>query len=361
SERLEEEVFLGRPESYTGRHAVRHIDTDVRDDFSISYNEDDVDRIAEHIILLRKPPQPLLYLCGLTMDCRHPELSHVIKDPEGQVIAIDDFLKLPHWNGTLMKDTIFVAPIHHTIPKPLNETIGPKRKGIEVSVVNLSNHTQETTSPLVVKTLNEQIIQDDHQVKDTHISDGNSFIPFHSIHEEDNDEDADNHRYSPSEPPKEKYGQITSAKLSRSKPDMYSEEVARIRRSNLRRSQSELVILKIKAHLPSRTCLRKFTSTLALSVGPTSQSTLSRKRLVDSPIILEARIKGYQFRRIYVDRGSSSEVMYEHCFRNLGHDIKAKLRDSSVPLVGFSGEVNVNNKITITKDDPEVGEDKINA
>ncbi|GKF67770.1 hypothetical protein Tco_0197449 [Tanacetum coccineum] len=78
-------------------------------------------------------------------------------------------------------------------------------------------------------------------------------------------------------------------------------------------------------------------------------------------IAKEPRIKGYQFRRIYVDRGSSSEVMYEHCFRNLGHDIKAKLRDSSVPLVGFSGEVNVNNKIIITKDDPEVGEDKINA
>ncbi|GKA39215.1 hypothetical protein Tco_0731766, partial [Tanacetum coccineum] len=224
-----------------------HIDTDVRDDFLISYNEDDVDRIAEHIILLRKLPQPLLYLCGLTMYCQHPELSHVIKDPEGQVIAIDDFLKLPHWNRTLVskgvpitdnerppvrttnllpvgyvipeknahyynlevtdtfrvsnsltasnsEDTIFVAPIHHTIPKPLNETVGPKGKGIEVSVVNLSNHTQETTSPLVVKTLNEQIIQDDHQVKDTHISDAHS---FHSIHEEDNDEDADNHRYVP--------------------------------------------------------------------------------------------------------------------------------------------------------------------
>ncbi|GKA39216.1 hypothetical protein Tco_0731767 [Tanacetum coccineum] len=87
----------------------------------------------------------------------------------------------------------------------------------------------------------------------------------------------------------------------------------------------------------------------------------SKRTLVDSPITLEARIEGYQVRRIYVDRGSSLEVMYEHCFRNLGPDKKAKLRDSRVPLVGFSREVNVNNKITITKDDPEVGEDKINA
>ncbi|GJY87317.1 hypothetical protein Tco_0501945 [Tanacetum coccineum] len=37
-------------------------------------------------------------------------------------------------------------------------------------------------------------------------------------------------------------------------------------------------------------------------------------QLVDSPIILEALIEGFLVRRIYVDGGSSSEVMYEHCF-----------------------------------------------
>ncbi|GJX22674.1 hypothetical protein Tco_0227119, partial [Tanacetum coccineum] len=42
---------------------------------------------------------------------------------------------------------------------------------------------------------------------------------------------------------------------------------------------------------------------------------------------------------IYVDGGSSSKVMYEHCFRNLGPDTKAKLRESRIPLVGFLGEV----------------------
>ncbi|GKE35664.1 hypothetical protein Tco_1454986, partial [Tanacetum coccineum] len=80
----------------------RHIDIEVRDDFSISYNEGDADRLAEHVILLRKPPQALLYMCGLTMDYRHPELSQIIKDPEGQVINMDDLLKLHDWNGTLV-------------------------------------------------------------------------------------------------------------------------------------------------------------------------------------------------------------------------------------------------------------------
>ncbi|GKA50037.1 hypothetical protein Tco_0743110 [Tanacetum coccineum] len=61
-------------------------------------------------------------------------------------------------------------------------------------------------------------------------------------------------------------------------------------------------------------------------------------QLVDSPIILEALIEGFLVRIIYVDGGSSSEVMYEHCFRNLGAETRAKLKESKTLLVGFSGE-----------------------
>ncbi|GJR67581.1 hypothetical protein Tco_0013646 [Tanacetum coccineum] len=68
--------------------------------------------------------------------------------------------------------------------------------------------------------------------------------------------------------------------------------------------------------------------------------SVPRCRLVDSPIVLEAYIKGFQVRMIYVDGGSSSEVMYEHSFRNIGIDTKVKMRESRVPLVGFSGKVN---------------------
>ncbi|GJW18537.1 hypothetical protein Tco_0025973 [Tanacetum coccineum] len=61
-------------------------------------------------------------------------------------------------------------------------------------------------------------------------------------------------------------------------------------------------------------------------------------QLVDSPIILEALIEGFLVRRIYVDGGNSSEVMYEHCFRNFGAETRAKLKESKTPLVGFSSE-----------------------
>nr|GEX47028.1 transposase (putative), gypsy type [Tanacetum cinerariifolium] len=62
----------------------------------------DANHIAGHVILIRKPLQPLLYLCGLTTDYRHLELSHVIKDPEGKVITMEDFLNLHDWNRTFV-------------------------------------------------------------------------------------------------------------------------------------------------------------------------------------------------------------------------------------------------------------------
>ncbi|GKA21797.1 reverse transcriptase domain-containing protein [Tanacetum coccineum] len=79
-------------------------------------------------------------------------------------------------------------------------------------------------------------------------------------------------------------------------------------------------------------------------------------QLVDSPIILKALIEGFLVRRIYVDRGTSSKVMYEHYFRNLRAETRAKLKESRTPLVGFSGEVSypigtINLNVTIG--DPE--------
>ncbi|GJU46539.1 hypothetical protein Tco_1203805 [Tanacetum coccineum] len=50
-------------------------------------------------------------------------------------------------------------------------------------------------------------------------------------------------------------------------------------------------------------------------------------------------VKDIRVRRIHVDGGSSSEVIYEHCFRNLSYRTRSRLKESRVPLVGFSREV----------------------
>ncbi|GJW54729.1 hypothetical protein Tco_0098814 [Tanacetum coccineum] len=53
---------------------------------------------------------------------------------------------------------------------------------------------------------------------------------------------------------------------------------------------------------------------------------IPQSQLTDEPIILEGIVEGNQVRRILVDGGSSSEIMYEHCFRNLDIDFRSRLR-----------------------------------
>ncbi|GKA76402.1 reverse transcriptase domain-containing protein [Tanacetum coccineum] len=65
---------------------------------------------------------------------------------------------------------------------------------------------------------------------------------------------------------------------------------------------------------------------------------IPRSQLTDEPIILEGIIEGNQVRRILVDGGSLSEIMYEHCFRNLDVNIRSRLRRCKAPMTGFSGE-----------------------
>nr|GEX72785.1 hypothetical protein [Tanacetum cinerariifolium] len=61
--------------------------------------------------------------------------------------------------------------------------------------------------------------------------------------------------------------------------------------------------------------------------------------IFEEPLIVEAEVEGYLVKRVYVDEGSSVEVMFEHCFENLNPKIKAGLRETQTDLVGFSGEI----------------------
>ncbi|GKC11393.1 reverse transcriptase domain-containing protein [Tanacetum coccineum] len=56
------------------------------------------------------------------------------------------------------------------------------------------------------------------------------------------------------------------------------------------------------------------------------------------PFERERKIEDHQVQRILVDGGSSSEIMYEHCFINLSINIRSRLRRCRAPLIGFSGE-----------------------
>ncbi|GJV78791.1 reverse transcriptase domain-containing protein [Tanacetum coccineum] len=54
----------------------------------------------------------------------------------------------------------------------------------------------------------------------------------------------------------------------------------------------------------------------------------------DDPLVIKAEIGGNILHHIYVDGGSSAEMMYEHCFQQLDDVTKASLRLPTSPLVG---------------------------
>ncbi|GKC77909.1 hypothetical protein Tco_1128683 [Tanacetum coccineum] len=59
----------------------------------------------------------------------------------------------------------------------------------------------------------------------------------------------------------------------------------------------------------------------------------------EGPMIIEAEIGGHYIHRMYVDGGSASEILYEHCFNRLRPEIKNQLVPATTPLIRFSGEI----------------------
>ncbi|GJT10133.1 reverse transcriptase domain-containing protein [Tanacetum coccineum] len=72
---------------------------------------------------------------------------------------------------------------------------------------------------------------------------------------------------------------------------------------------------------------------------PISFPAIYSEDIFEEPLIVEEEVEGYLVRRVYVDEGSSIEVMFEHCFKNLNPKIKGRLKETRMDLVGFTGEV----------------------
>ncbi|GJX81536.1 reverse transcriptase domain-containing protein [Tanacetum coccineum] len=59
----------------------------------------------------------------------------------------------------------------------------------------------------------------------------------------------------------------------------------------------------------------------------------------EGPMIIEAEIGGHFIHRIYVDGGSASDILYEHCFNRLRPEVKNQMIPATAPLIGFSREI----------------------
>nr|GEV16135.1 reverse transcriptase domain-containing protein [Tanacetum cinerariifolium] len=66
--------------------------------------------------------------------------------------------------------------------------------------------------------------------------------------------------------------------------------------------------------------------------------SLTTSNGTEGPLVIEAEIGGHTIHRMYIDGGSSMEILYEHCFNRLRLEIKSQIVPATTSLTGFSGE-----------------------
>ncbi|GKC18250.1 hypothetical protein Tco_1020400 [Tanacetum coccineum] len=59
----------------------------------------------------------------------------------------------------------------------------------------------------------------------------------------------------------------------------------------------------------------------------------------EGPMIVEAEIGGNCVHRMHVDRGSTSKILYEHCFNRFRPEVRRQMVPATTPLVEFSGDI----------------------
>ncbi|GJS91357.1 hypothetical protein Tco_0773993 [Tanacetum coccineum] len=65
---------------------------------------------------------------------------------------------------------------------------------------------------------------------------------------------------------------------------------------------------------------------------------LSANKGTEGPLVIEGIKRGHAIHRMYVDGGSSMEVLYEHCFNQIRPEIKSQMVLATTSLTGFNGE-----------------------
>nr|GEY92581.1 reverse transcriptase domain-containing protein [Tanacetum cinerariifolium] len=58
----------------------------------------------------------------------------------------------------------------------------------------------------------------------------------------------------------------------------------------------------------------------------------------EGPLVIEAEMGGHVIHRMYIDGGSSMEILYEHCFNRRRPEINSQMVPVTTSLTGFSGE-----------------------
>nr|GEV90528.1 reverse transcriptase domain-containing protein [Tanacetum cinerariifolium] len=86
-----------------------------------------------------------------------------------------------------------------------------------------------------------------------------------------------------------------------------------------------------------RTVKQKVTQSFE-RVGKIAFPQLAASNGTEGPLVIEAEMGGHMIHRMYIDGGSSMEILYEYCFNRLRPGIKNQMVPATTSLTGFSGE-----------------------
>ncbi|GJU96460.1 hypothetical protein Tco_1321216 [Tanacetum coccineum] len=122
--------------------AWRHHDSSIANPFprSSEYNASDVAKLREVVNSLRRPPLSILYIAGLSNVWKHVGRAFSIRDSEGKVITMAEFLRLPNFKGCKVTADALLLPgaarvTHLATPAARLQDIPPKTG--EMMVVEL--------------------------------------------------------------------------------------------------------------------------------------------------------------------------------------------------------------------------------
>nr|GEX18087.1 hypothetical protein [Tanacetum cinerariifolium] len=91
--------------------------------------------------------------------------------------------------------------------------------------------------------------------------------------------------------------------------------------------------VQLRKHIEELKVTQSFAHIKEITLPP-----LTANKGTGGPLVIEAEISGHAVHRIYVDGGSSMDVLYEHCFNRLKPKIKSQMVPATTSLTGFSGE-----------------------
>ncbi|GJX74604.1 reverse transcriptase domain-containing protein [Tanacetum coccineum] len=85
-----------------------------------------------------------------------------------------------------------------------------------------------------------------------------------------------------------------------------------------------------------RTTRQKLTQSFARTTDITFPP-LANSDGTEGPLVIEAEIGGHMIHRMYIDGGSFTKILYDHCFNQLRPEVKNQMVPTMTSLTGFSG------------------------